>query len=85
MKKIVVFGGMLLMGMLLSGCGNKTLLGTTYTFNYAQFSLPNGEVIEGRLTKWKDYDGKQIQLVMEDGNTYLVSSFNAVLSVNPID
>lgn len=85
MKKIVAFGGMLLMGMLLSGCGNKTLLDTTYTFNYAQFSLPNGKVVEGRLTKWKDYDGEQIQLIMEDGNTYLVSSFNAVLSVNPVD
>lgn len=85
MKKIVVFGGMLLMGLFLSGCGNKAFIDTTFTFNYVQFSLPNGEVVEGRLVRWNDYDGEQIQLVMEDGNTYLVSSFNAILSVNPID
>lgn len=75
------------MGFLLAlgGCGNQTFLDTTYTFNYAQFTLPDGTVIEGRLQKWKDYDGEQIQLVMEDGNTYLVSSFNATLTVNPIE
>lgn len=70
---------------MLSACGNQTFLDTTYTFNYAQFVLPDGRVIEGRLNKWKDYDGEQIRLVMEDGNTYLVSSFNAVLSVNRIE
>lgn len=85
MKKIVLFGGILLMGLFLSGCGNKALIDTTFTFHYAQFSLPNGKVIKGRLVRWKDYDGEQIQLTMEDGNTYLVSSFNAILSVNPID
>ena len=85
MKKLLVLGALLFFGLTLSACGNRTWIDTTYTFNYAQFSLPSGEVIEGRLKKWKDYDGEQIQLVMEDGNTYLVSSFNAVLSVNPID
>lgn len=85
MKKLLVLGALLFFGLTLSACGNRTWIDTTYTFNYAQFSLPSGEVIEGRLTKWKDYDGEQIQLVMEDGNTYLVSSMNAVLSVQPID
>ena len=68
----------------LGACGNKALLDTTYTFNYAQFKLPDGTVIEGKLVKWKDYDGEQIQLTMEDGNTYLVSSYNTVLSVEEI-
>lgn len=84
MKKVWLFGTVLLMGAFLGGCGNQTLLDTTYTFNYAQFTLPNGEIKEGRIVKWRDYDGEQIQLKMEDGNTYLVSSYNAVLSVDPI-
>lgn len=70
---------------IVSGCGNQTFWDTTYTFNYAQFQLPNGELIAGKIVKWRDYDGEQLQLIMEDGNTYLVSSFNTILSVNPID
>lgn len=85
MKKIKLLGVTTLMGLFLVGCGNQQLFDTTYTFNYAQFSLPNGEIIEGKLSSWQDYDGEQLQLKMADGNTYLVSSFNAVLSVNEID
>lgn len=84
MKKLFLTLSMVFGLALLSACGNRTFLDTTYTFNYAQFALPDGRLIEGRLIKWRDYDGEQIQLVMEDGNTYLVSTFNATLSVNRI-
>jgi hypothetical protein len=85
MKKLITIATLLIGLPLLSACGNQTFLDTTYTFNYAQFILPNGEIIQGKLIKWRDYDdGEQLQLVMEDGNTYLVSSFNAVLSVSEI-
>ena len=64
---------------LLVGCGNKTLIDTTYSFERAILILPNGEVIDGKVQTWKDYeDGDQIQVKI-DGETYLVHSSNIVL------
>ena len=64
---------------LLVGCGNKTLIDTTYSFERAILILPNGEVIEGKVQAWKDYaDGDQIQVKI-NGETYLVHSSNIVL------
>ena len=64
---------------LLVGCGNKTLIDTTYSFERAILILPNGEIIEGKVQTWKDYaDGDQIQVKI-DGETYLVHSSNIVL------
>ena len=58
--------------------GNKTLTDTNYKFNKALISF-NDEIIEIDVRSWKDYDGEQIQIIGEDGNIYLVSSFNTIL------
>lgn len=58
--------------------GNKTLTDTNYKFNKALISF-NNEIIEIDVRSWKDYDGEQIQIIGEDGNIYLVSSFNTIL------
>lgn len=63
----------------LCSCGNKQLFDTTYTFDKAIISLPNGEVVEGKVDSWTDYkDGDQIQ-VKVNGAIYLVHSSNIVL------
>lgn len=63
----------------LTGCGNKQLFDTTYTFDTAIISLPDGTVVKGEVDSWTDYeDGDQIQVVI-DGVTYLVHSTNIVL------
>ena len=68
----------LLAGLTLSGC-NKQVVDLTYSYERAILSLPNGEVIEGRVSSWTDFeDGDQIQ-VRIDGKTYLVHSSNIVL------
>ena len=81
MKKLValllcVIG--VLSALLLTGC-NKQMLDLTYSYEYAILSLPNGEVVEGKVSSWTDYeDGDQLQ-VRIDGKTYLVHSANVVL------
>ena len=79
MKKIICV--MLIVVMLLGtlcGC-NKQLFDTTYSFERAIINLPNGEVIEGDVQSWTDYeDGDQIQVKIDD-KTYLVHSSNIVL------
>ena len=69
----------LILGMLvLAGC-NKQMVDLTYSYEYAIIGLPNGEVIEGRVSSWTDFeDGDQIQVKI-DGKTYLVHSSNIVL------
>lgn len=63
---------------LLVGC-NKQMVDLTYSYNRAILSLPNGEVIEGKVSSWTDFeDGDQIQVKI-DGKTYLVHSSNIVL------
>ena len=41
--------------------------------------MPNGEVVEGEIESWKDFeDGDQIQVKI-DGDMYLVHSSNIVM------
>ena len=61
------------------GCGNMQLWDTTYSFERAIIQLPNGQVVEGPVDSWADYeDGDQLQIVI-NGITYLVHSSDAVL------
>ncbi len=63
---------------LLSGC-NKQIIDLTYSFDRAIVGLPNGEVVEGKVQSWKDYeDGDQIQVKIDDV-TYLAHSEDVVL------
>ena len=67
--------------VLLSGC-NKQIMDLTYSYEYAIIGLPNGEVVEGKVSSWTDYeDGDQLQVKI-NGKTYLVHSSNVVLISN---
>ena len=81
MKKIiaVALAVVLVAGLLvLAGC-NKQMVDLTYSYEYAIIGLPNGEVVEGKVSSWTDFeDGDQIQVKI-DGKTYLVHSSNVVL------
>lgn len=76
-KKLAIIVAILM--MLVTGCGNKQMFDTTYTFNKAIITLPDGQVVSGKVQSWTDYeDGDQIQ-VKVNGTTYLVHSSNIVL------
>ncbi len=84
MKKIIAIAlaAVLVAGLLvLAGC-NKQMVDLTYSYEYAIIGLPNGEVVEGKVSSWTDFeDGDQIQVKI-DGKTYLVHSSNIVLISN---
>ena len=64
--------------LFMSGC-NKQVFDTMYAFDRAILVLPNGEVIDGKVQSWTDFeDGDQIQVKI-DGRQYLVHSSNVVL------
>lgn len=79
MKKIIALVLVIvMMASLLCGC-NKQIFDFTYSYNYAIIELPNGDVLEGKVDSWTDYeDGDQLQIVI-DGETYLVHSTNVAL------
>lgn len=68
-----------IMVLSLAGCGNMQIFDTTYNFNYGYVALPNGEVIEGKVTSWVDYSESDMVQVVINGKTYLTFSSNVVL------
>ena len=82
MKKMIalllVVVMILSLALIATGC-NKQMVDLTYSYEYAIISLPNGEVVEGKVASWTDFeDGDQIQVKI-NGKTYLVHSSNIVL------
>ena len=76
MKRVLLVG--LVLVAILTGC-NKQVVDLTYKYDRAIISLPNGDVIDGKVDSWTDYaDGDQIQVKI-DGVSYLVHSENVVL------
>lgn len=61
---------------------NKQILDFNYKYNYAYIQLQNGEVLEGRVETWQDYEGEQLQVKI-NGVTYLTNSYNCTLIYNP--
>lgn len=68
-----------------TGCGNRDMWDTVYTFDYAYISIPDGSVIEGkvdswgRVDSWRDYEDSDLLQIKIDGVTYLVHSSNVTL------
>lgn len=77
-KLLTVLLAISLTATTLVGCGNKDMWDTVYTYDYAIIQLQNGEIVEGKVEKWSDYDGEQLQVTI-DGKTYLTCSQNCDL------
>lgn len=77
-KKLALIVSAIALAMSLSGC-NKQIVDITYSYERAIISLPNGEIVDGKVQSWTDFeDGDQIQVKI-DGVTYLVHSSQAAL------
>lgn len=63
----------------LAGCGNQQLIDTTWTFERAIIFLPNGEKIEGPITRWNDYSESDMVQVQIEDKTYLTHSSNVIM------
>lgn len=84
MKKIfAVILIMVVCALVLCGCkvGNRNIgWDTTQTFRWAIIRLGNGELIEGEVESWRDFeDGDEVQLTIK-GITYLTHYSNVILT-----
>lgn len=83
MKKIICLVLILSTALTLTACqvGNRQVgWDTTQTFTYAIIELGNGEVIEGTVTSWRDFeDSDVVQFTMGDV-TYLTHYSKVILT-----
>ena len=80
-KKLIAVVAVIMTIGALTGCGNHTVIDTTYTFRYGIIALPDGTIVKGKVDKWCDYEGEQLQVTI-NGQTYLTNSYNCVLMAN---
>ncbi|MHB9781736.1 lipoprotein [Streptococcus sp. 10F2] len=80
MRKFVLYCLSLCVLVSLSGCGNKDVFSSEYTFDSAQIRMPNGDLIEGEVDKWAhDSDNDNVRVTFKNGKSYYTSSSNVVL------
>ena len=79
-KQLLLLFTLLIVPMLVS-CGNKDILGLTYTFEYATVKLPDGTIIDGEVKEWAREDKTDsIRVTFKDGKgTYFTHATNVVL------
>lgn len=78
MKKLAIIVSSIILAMSLAAC-NKQVVDLTYSYERAIISLPNGEIVEGKVQSWTDFeDGDQIQVKI-NGVTYLLHASQIVL------
>lgn len=78
MKKIMFILIVLASIAVMSACGNYDLFDTEYEFDRCIIKFPNGDILEGNVDSWCDYEGDQIQVEI-NGVYYVVHSSNIIL------
>ena len=82
MKKIALIIFLAIILVSCTGCYNKQPFDTTHDYDRAIVYLPNGEIVEGRVSSWTSWtsfeDGGAVQIKI-DGKTYLTHICNVCL------
>ena len=84
MKKILAVAILLVtLCFCLTGCmtiGNRQVgLDLTQSFTWAIVELGNGELIEGKVTSWRDFDESDVVQLTMNGVTYLTHYSKVIL------
>ena len=83
MKKIIIITLIIALCLTLTACqiGNRKIgFDTTQTFHWAIVKLGNGELIEGSVDSWRDFDSSDTVQVTINGITYLTHYTNVILT-----
>ena len=82
MKKIICVVLILSLALVLAACqvGNRQVgWDTTQTFTHAILELGNGEIVEGTVTSWRDFDESDVVQFTMNGITYLTHYSKVIL------
>ena len=88
MKKLLAILVVLIFALSLAACSsyngcNKDIFDLTYNYKYAYIKVQDTWV-KYEIKSWTDYEGEQLQVVLQNGTTILVSSINCILSTEEI-
>lgn len=79
-KKLLITIFVYLSFITLSGCGNKDILGTTFTFKYAKIRLVDVRIVECEVKQWAKYNNQDsVRVTFENGEEYYTHSSNVIL------
>lgn len=82
-KVVALVALLIVCTLVLSSCsiGNRQIgIDLTQSFHWAIIELGNGELIEGQITAWRDFDESDIvQFTLDDGITYLTHYSKVIL------
>lgn len=82
MKKIIIVALIITLCLTLTACqiGNRQIgIDTTQTFRWAIIQLGNGELIEGPVNSWRDFNESDTVQITVKGVTYLTHYANVIL------
>lgn len=82
MKKIVCLILIFIITLTLTACqvGNRQIgWDTTQTFTYAIVELGNGELVEGAVESWRDFEESDVVQFTMNGITYLTHYSKVIL------
>lgn len=74
---LAIVGTLMLCFTCFVGC-NQQVFDTNYKFDKAHVKI-GGEWKDVVVKKWGDYEGEQLQLILEDGTVLVVHSANCIL------
>lgn len=77
-KKIALIALLVLITVCFCGC-NRQIIDTKWTFRWAILQLGNGELIEGPVTSWTDFEDSDCVQFTMNGITYLTHYSNVIL------
>lgn len=77
-KKVVIVVLLILVSSVCLTACNKTILDTKYKFEKAHVRIDD-VWFDVNVSKWSDYDGEQIQLILTDGSVLVINSRDCIL------
>ena len=69
---------LIICAIMCTGCGNRQVLDTTWSFDRAIIILGDKK-IEVQVESWKDYEDTTIQIRTKDGKVYLTDVKNVLM------
>lgn len=78
-KKIALVILLILVVICLCGCNHQIGFDTTWNFKWAILQLGNGELIEGPVSSWRDFNNSDCVQFTINGITYLTHYSNVIL------
>lgn len=81
MKKVLAILVLVVLAVSLSACsiGNNSLVDFKFNFNEAIISLPDGNIVSGKIQSWNDYEDSDVIQIKIDGVVYVTHYMNVVL------